>query len=36
LNSRHEALDGQPLQLAIESDEGLERVERLLEQMTPA
>jgi hypothetical protein len=36
LNSRHDALDGQPLQLAIESDEGLERVERLLEQMTPA
>jgi len=34
LNARHEALDGQPLLLAIESDEGLERVERLLEQLT--
>jgi uncharacterized protein (DUF2384 family) len=33
LNTRHEALDGQPLHLAIESDEGLERVERLLEQL---
>ena len=34
LNSRHEALDGQPLRLAIDSDEGLERVKRLLDQMT--
>ena len=34
LNTRHETLDAQPLHLAIESDEGLERVARLLEQMT--
>jgi hypothetical protein len=34
LNARHDSLDGQPLYLAIESDEGLERVERLLEQLT--
>jgi hypothetical protein len=34
LNTRHEALGGRPLHLAIESDEGLERVERLLEQLT--
>jgi len=34
LNTRHEALDAQPLHLAIESDEGFERVSRLLEQMT--
>jgi hypothetical protein len=33
LNSRHEALQGQPLHLAIESDEGLGRVERLLQQL---
>jgi len=33
LNTRHEALEALPLHLAIESDEGLERVERLLEQM---
>jgi hypothetical protein len=33
LNSRHDALEGQPLQLAIESDEGLARVERLLQQL---
>jgi uncharacterized protein (DUF2384 family) len=33
LNTRHETLDGQPLHLAIESDEGLERVESLLEQL---
>jgi hypothetical protein len=33
LNSRHEALEGQPLHLAIESDEGLARVERLLQQL---
>ena len=32
LNSRHDALEGQPLHLAIESDEGLTRVERLLQQ----
>jgi hypothetical protein len=34
LNTRHAILEGQPLQLAIESDEGLERVETLLKQMT--
>jgi uncharacterized protein (DUF2384 family) len=34
LNTRHAALDGQPLQLAIESDGGLERVEQLLNEMT--
>lgn len=34
LNTRHAGLEGQPLQLAIESDEGLERVETLLKQMT--
>jgi hypothetical protein len=33
LNTRHEALQGQPLHLAIESDEGLGRVERLLQQL---
>jgi hypothetical protein len=33
LNTRHNALDGQPLLLAIESDEGLERVETLLQQL---
>lgn len=34
LNTPHDKLGGQPLHLAIESDQGLERVERLLEQMT--
>jgi hypothetical protein len=34
LNTRHSALEGQPLHLAIESDEGLGRVEALLKQMT--
>jgi len=34
LNTRHADLEGQPLHLAIESDDGLERVETLLEQMT--
>jgi len=33
LNTHHEALDGQPLHRAIESDEGLERVETLLARM---
>lgn len=33
LNTRQDALDGQPLHLAIESDEGLERVESLLKQL---
>lgn len=34
LNTRHEGLEGQPLHLAIQSDEGLERVHHLLRQMT--
>ena len=34
LNTSHAALEAQPLHLAIESDEGLGRVEALLEQMT--
>jgi hypothetical protein len=34
LNNRHAALEGQPLHLAIESDEGLARVETLLDRMT--
>ncbi|HEV2596467.1 MAG TPA: hypothetical protein VGU01_14845 [Sphingomicrobium sp.] len=34
LNTRHEVLGGQPLHLAIESEEGLRRVETLLEQLT--
>jgi hypothetical protein len=34
LNTRHSALEAQPLHLAIESDEGLERVQALLSQMT--
>jgi uncharacterized protein (DUF2384 family) len=34
LNTRHETLAGQRLHLAIESDEGLERVERVLRQLT--
>jgi hypothetical protein len=33
LNTRHEGLEGQPLHLAIESDEGLARVETLLSRM---
>jgi len=33
LNTRNDALSGQPLHLANESDEGLQRVERLLDQM---
>jgi hypothetical protein len=33
LNTRVDALDGQPLQLAIHSDEGLDRVETLLKQL---
>lgn len=33
LNTRHDALDGRPLNLAIESDAGLERVRTLLEQL---
>jgi hypothetical protein len=35
LNTRHEALGALPLHLAIESDEGLEQVQRLLEEMSP-
>ena len=34
LNTRHDALDGQPLRLAINSDEGLALVETLLTRMT--
>ncbi len=34
LNTRHAGLEAQPLQLAIESEEGLQRVESLLRQMT--
>ena len=34
LTSRHDELGVQPLHLAIESDEGLGRVERLLQQRT--
>jgi len=34
LNTRHDALGALPLHLAIESDEGLERVETLLRQMS--
>ena len=33
LNTRHDALGALPLHLAIESDEGLERVETLLQEM---
>jgi hypothetical protein len=35
LNTPHAVVEGQPLHLAIESDEGLARVETLLKQMTP-
>jgi len=35
LNTPHPGVEGQPLHLAIESDEGLARVEALLKQMTP-
>jgi len=34
LNTPHAFLEGRPLHLAIESDEGLERVEAFLKQMT--
>jgi uncharacterized protein (DUF2384 family) len=34
LNNPHAVLEGQPLHLAIESDEGLARVETLLNEMT--
>jgi len=34
LNTPHVSLEGQPLYLAIQSDEGLALVEALLEQMT--
>ena len=34
LNAQHKQLNGQPLHLAVESDDGLRRVERLLEEMT--
>jgi uncharacterized protein (DUF2384 family) len=34
LNTRHDGLEGQPLHLAVESDEGLARVETLLSRMS--
>ena len=34
LNTRNEALEGKPLHLAIEGDEGLARVETLLQRIT--
>jgi hypothetical protein len=34
LNTRHETLGAQPLRLALDSDEGLARVETLLKRMT--
>jgi len=34
LNMHNEALDARPLHLAVESDEGLGRVEQLLKQLT--
>jgi len=34
LNTRNEQLQGQPLHLAVQSDEGLRQVERLLGEMT--
>jgi hypothetical protein len=34
LNTRHDDLDGQPLHLAIDSDEGLAQVVTLLGQMS--
>ena len=34
LNAQNDQLNGQPLQLAVESDEGLMQVERLLAEMT--
>lgn len=36
LNTRQDALGGSPIQLAIESDDGLQRVERLLKDLTDA
>lgn len=33
LNARNEQLQGQPLHIALESDDGLRRVERLLGEM---
>jgi len=35
LNTRHDAVDGQPLHLALDSDEGLARVANLIRQMSP-
>jgi hypothetical protein len=34
LNTRHDGLGAQPLHLALDSDEGLARVETLLKRMT--
>ena len=33
LNTRHSELEAQPLSLAIESDDGLARVEQVLQQL---
>ena len=33
LNTRHDQLEAQPLHLAVESVEGLQRVERLLDEL---
>jgi hypothetical protein len=35
LNTHHESLGGQPLHVAIHSDDGLLRVERLLGEIAP-
>jgi hypothetical protein len=35
LNTHHETLGALPLHLAIESDEGLEQVQKLLHEMEP-
>jgi len=35
LNTHHRELEAQPLPLAIESDDGLARVEQLLQQLPP-
>lgn len=34
LNTRHDELEARPLSLAIQSDDGLARVERLLQELT--
>ena len=35
LNTHHESLGGQPLHVAIDSDEGLLRIEQLLGELAP-